>query len=302
MTKVGVLGSTGMLGTTLSEVLRQENFQVVEFNRRGFSSKEYQHAKQFIVDEGIHSSNLDVLNECDVVINALGLIRQVIDEDDEHCVLQAHLVNSFFPMLLNEFALKFNVPVIQIGTDCVFSGTSGGYLEKSEQHYTDLYAFTKYVGENFSLSTDILRTSIIGREANSRVSLLSWVLGQENNARIFGYRDHRWNGLTSLHFSKIAIGIIRASNFQGGIRHVVPADIVTKEELVRSIAENFGRNDIEVVSIESGKPIDRSLGTESESNNLQLWLDAGYNRPLTIEEMIVEYAEWEKSTYPRKKY
>jgi len=302
MIKVGVLGSRGMLGTTLSEVLRQENFQVIEFNRQGLSSKENQHAKQFIIDEGIDSSNLDVLNECDVVINALGLIKQVIDEDDENCVLQAHLVNSLFPMLLNEFALKFNVPVIQIGTDCVFSGTSGGYLEKSEQNYTDLYSFTKCVGENFSLSTDILRTSIIGREANSRVSLLSWVLGQEKNARIFGYRDHRWNGLTSLHFSKIAIGIIRASNFQGGIRHVVPADIVTKEELVRSIAVNFGRSDIEVVSIESGKPIDRSLGTESESNNLQLWLDAGYNRPLTIEEMIVEYAKWEKSTYPRKKY
>ena len=147
MIKVGVLGSRGMLGTTLSEVLRQENFQVIEFNRQGLSSKENQHAKQFIIDEGIDSSNLDALNECDVVINALGLIKQVIDEDDENCVLQAHLVNSLFPMLLNEFALKFNVPVIQIGTDCVFSGTSGGYLEKSEQNYTDLYSFTKCVGE-----------------------------------------------------------------------------------------------------------------------------------------------------------
>jgi dTDP-4-dehydrorhamnose reductase len=122
------------------------------------------------------------------------------------------------------------------------------------------------------------------------------VLSQERNSKIFGYKDHRWNGLTSLHFSKIIAGIIRANNFQSGVRHVVPANVVTKETLVKSIAENFGRRDIEVVPIDSGNPIDRSLRTVSLVNNVKLWTDAGYAQPLTIEEMIVEYAEWEQGT------
>jgi len=296
MNRVAVLGTTGMLGATVSAHLRENGFEVQEFNRRGISRWKDVSALEFTVGDLTKIQDLQVLAGFDVVVNALGLIKQVIDENDEKCVMRSHLANSFFPMLLNEFSVDSKIPVLQIGTDCVFSGATGQYIESSEQQYTDLYSFTKCVGENLSLETNILRTSVIGCEAETKVSLLSWVLSQERNSKIFGYKDHRWNGLTSLHFSKIIAGIIRANNFQSGVRHVVPANVVTKETLVKSIAENFGRRDIEVVPIDSGNPIDRSLRTVSLVNNVKLWTDAGYAQPLTIEEMIVEYAEWEQGT------
>lgn len=298
MIKVGVLGSTGMLGATLSEALRQEGFLVQEFNRRGRSRWPKQSARMFEVDDKTSLGDLDVLSDCDVVVNALGLIKQVMNEEDADCQLQAHLVNSFFPLLLNEFTEKFEIPVIQIGTDCVFSGAEGNYSESSAQSYTDLYSFTKSVGEQLSPGTCLLRTSVIGCEREGRFSLLSWVLGQERNAQVLGFKDHLWNGLTSLHFAKITIGVIRSQNYSSGVRHVLPLNIVTKETLVKTIAENFGRNDIEVLSHYSGKPIDRSLSTKDFEANLRLWVDAGYDKPLTIQEMVSEYALWEnKDTF-----
>ena len=300
MYRVAVLGSTGMLGRTTAGYLREIGFTVQEFNRKGISKWEGFDAITFSVDERTSSQDLKVLTSFDVVINALGLIKQVIDESSEKCVFQSHLVNSYFPSLLNQFSVESSVPVLQIGTDCVFSGTTGGYTESSEQQYTDLYSFTKCVGENLSLETNILRSSVIGRETASKVSLLSWVLSQESNSKINGYSDHYWNGLTALHFSKIAGGVIKSGNYKRGIRHIVPANVVTKEQLVMNIAKNFGRSDIEVVPFDSGTPIDRSLETVDVEHNLKLWKDAGYDKPLTIEEMVLEYAEWEKSTIRSK--
>lgn len=294
MNRVAVLGTTGMLGRTITGHLREKGFFVQEFNRRGSSKWENFGATKFSVDDKTTLQDLKVLSRFDVVVNSLGLIKQVIDEGNQNCVLQSHLVNSYFPLLLNQLSIESKIPVLQIGTDCVFSGTTGKYTESSEQEYTDLYSFTKCVGENLSLETNILRASVVGCETASEVSLLSWVLSQGKNAKINGYTDHYWNGLTSLHFSKIVAGIIESENFQSGIRHLVPANVVTKEQLVSSIAKNFGRSDIEVIPFDSGNPIDRSLETVNIEDNLKLWRDAGYVEPLTIEEMIVEYADWEK--------
>jgi dTDP-4-dehydrorhamnose reductase len=122
---------------------------------------------------------------------------------------------------------------------------------------------------------------------------MSWVLSQEKNAQVFGYKDHFWNGLTSLHFAKITIGVIRSKSYSKGVKHVLPFNVVTKEALVRIIAENFDRSDIEILSHHSGKPTDRSLSTEDFEANLRLWINAGYEKPPTIEEMVSEYALWE---------
>lgn len=300
MTKVGVLGSTGMLGTTLCRVLREEGFEVLEFSRRGISNSANQTSTEFVVNDSTSLKDLDVLAQCDVVVNALGLIKQVMDEDNEDCVLQAHLVNSYFPQLLNDFTVATNIPVIQIGTDCVFSGKEGNYTESSPHQYTDLYSFTKNVGEQLSFDTNLLRTSVIGCEQDSHFSLLSWVLSQKTSAEINGFSDHYWNGLTSFHFAKIVIGVIRTNNYRSGIRHVLPANIVSKESLVRSIAKHFDRDDLEIKSTESGNPINRSLSTNDFRENTKLWFDAGYEKPLNIEEMVAEYSIWEKNRHFKK--
>ena len=54
------------------------------------------------------------------------------------------------------------------------------------------------------------------------------------------------------------------------------------------IASAFGRGDLVVKDTDSGKPIDRTLGTTKPEFNRKLWAAAGYNEIPTIEQMISE--------------
>jgi dTDP-4-dehydrorhamnose reductase len=296
MLHVAVLGSSGMLGSALTSFLRSEGIDVTEFNRTGKSSEFGNKVNRISIDENLSIREISNLNDFDVVVNAIGVIRQVIDEDSNQAAIMAHTVNSFFPSLLDEFARSSSIPVIQIGTDCVFSGKTGKYAEDNKFEYTDLYSFTKIVGEELSPNTKTLRTSIVGRELKSNHSLLNWVLSQPRDAKINGYVNHNWNGLTTLHYAKIVSGVIKNKNFGSGIQHIVPADIVSKFELIRKIAQAFSRQDLEIMEFEAEERIDRSLTTIRESQNQKLWSDAGYLEIPTIGKMISEYADWVRNS------
>jgi dTDP-4-dehydrorhamnose reductase len=295
MVRVAVLGTTGMLGSVLATWLRHENFDITEFNRQGISYYQNNPSEKLFINENLDLKALDVLSKFDVVINAIGVIRQIIDETSKVDEIQAHLVNSYFPLLLNEFSRKKSIPVIQIGTDCVFSGTVGAYTEKSNFEFTDLYSFTKIVGEELSQSLILIRTSIIGREVSSDHSLLNWVLSRDSRQEIKGFEDHFWNGVTTLHFARIVAGMIKKDNFFNGVQHLVPADVVSKFELVSLIAGAFDRQDIEITKHETRMRVDRSLKTIHEARNKKLWFDAGYPEIPSVAKMISEYAEWERN-------
>jgi hypothetical protein len=68
----------------------------------------------------------------------------------------------------------------------------------------------------------------------------------------------------------------------------VPADSMSKAELVREIARAFGRYDLVVQDTESGKPIDRTLRTVDQEFNEGLWAGAGYQEIPTIKQLIAE--------------
>jgi dTDP-4-dehydrorhamnose reductase len=133
-----------------------------------------------------------------------------------------------------------------------------------------------------------LRVSIIGPEVDRNSSLLEWVRNQPKNAEILGYTDHYWNGITSMHFAKIARGIIENDLFEAGVFHVLPQDSATKCELVTLIAKHLGRSDIKVIPTETGANIDRTLGTNFPARNKGFWQAAGFDAPPTIEQMVSE--------------
>jgi dTDP-4-dehydrorhamnose reductase len=68
------------------------------------------------------------------------------------------------------FAEDSGAKVIQIATDCVFSGSNGSYLETDPHDATDVYGKTKSDGEIESSAVMQLRCSIIGRENKGKKS------------------------------------------------------------------------------------------------------------------------------------
>lgn len=292
MTKVAVLGSTGMLGSTLTHILESEFDTVYEFNRVGKSVTGNNPCRPIHVTSNNGIEELFKGLDIDFVVNCIGMIKNLINENDQNSVNLANRVNAQFPVELSESLSRLGVSVIQVGTDCVYSGKTGLYSESDQRDPVDVYGLTKNIGEMSSSQSMLIRCSIVGKELRSRNSLLEWILTQPKTALINGYVNHIWNGVTTLHFSQIIAGVIKSGTYKPGVVHLVPKDIVNKYELIKLIASNFGRSDLQIIQYEAEVPINRSLTTINSERNRQLWNNGGYNDLPTIAEMVATYAKW----------
>jgi dTDP-4-dehydrorhamnose reductase len=226
----------------------------------------------------------------DYIINCLGITKPHINDDSEEDVAKARLVNSLFPAELAAVAEQTGAKVIQIATDCVFSGRNGHYLETDTHDAEDVYGKSKSLGEVVSKNMMHVRVSTIGRELGRSTLLLEWVLAHPQGATIPGFTDHFWNGVTTNHFAKVVRGIIENDGFESGLSHLVPANELSKADLIRQITSAFGRSDLNIKDTDSGKPINRTLSTTNPDFNSQLWVGAGYPEIPTIEQLIAEIA------------
>ena len=283
MSNVLILGGTGMLGHAVLEEFGGFSGEVSFTSRSGAG-----------IPFDVLTDTVDDLSKYvgkgDYIINCLGITKPHINDDNEQDVARAKLVNSLFPAELASLAEKTGSRVIQIATDCVFSGRKGHYLETDVHDAEDVYGKTKSLGEVISDNVMHVRVSTIGRELGRNTLLLEWVLSHAQGATIPGYTDHFWNGVTTNHFAKVVKGIIENDGFRSGLSHLVPADELSKADLVRQIASAFDRSDLIVKDTESSKPIDRTLSTTDPAFNKSLWAGAGYPDIPTIEQLIAEIA------------
>ena len=285
MKRIMVLGATGMLGSAVHGVLaKNANFLVQGTARIP--------GENFIEFDPSRSNVTDFLseNDCDWIVNCIGIIKPRIDEKSRASVLNAVDINSRFPANLAEASEKIGARVIQIATDCVYSGERGLYDENDPHDPTDVYGKTKSLGEIVSNSVLHLRASIIGPEVGRSTSLLEWFRGQAKNAKVNGFKDHLWNGITTYQFGRLCEGLISQNISISGVRHVIPRDIVTKLELLNILQASYSRQDITINETLSSKRIDRTLKTNFPDFNNEIWFHAGYSSTPTISEMVEEQA------------
>ena len=283
MSNVLILGGTGMLGHAVLKEFEGFSGNINLTSRNGSGIP-------FDVLTDSVDSLAKFVGSDDYIINCLGITKPHINDDNEQDVARAELVNSLFPAELALLAENTSSRVIQIATDCVFSGNKGHYLETDTHDAEDVYGKTKSIGEVVSDNVMHIRVSTIGRELGRSTLLLEWVLSHAQGATIPGYTDHFWNGVTTNHFAKVVRGLIENDGFRSGISHLVPADELSKADLVRQLASAFGRTDLIVKDTDSGKPIDRTLSTTDPAFNQSLWAGSGYPDIPTIEQLIAEIA------------
>ena len=289
MLAIGILGSTGMLGSTITCVLEDKPFLITEFNKQGLSVTGNNESHTF---DALIDSNLELLYKnyrFDYVINCIGMIKQIINDQDSRSRSLAIAINSHFPKKLNDCFERSHTPILTIGTDCVYSGQSGNYSEVHKFDAKDIYGKSKISGEQGCNNTLILRSSIVGRDKRKNDSLLEWVLSQPKNGVIKGYVNHLWNGLTTLHFAKIISGIIENSRFEPTTLHLVPKNSVSKFDLIKIIVNEFGRSDLKILQYRAANFTDRTLSTIDPKRNRIMWEHAGYEEIPTVEQMMEEY-------------
>jgi dTDP-4-dehydrorhamnose reductase len=234
----------------------------------------------------------------DWVVNAIGIIKPLINEQVPQEVRRAIVVNSLFPFRLAAAATMGNTRVIQIATDCVFSGRVGSYHEDAPHDALDVYGKTKSLGEVAASNFLNLRCSIVGPELRGHRSLLDWLLSRPLGSKVQGFVNHRWNGVTTLQFARIVLGLIRSKSMLTGTQHVVPSDAVTKAELLRLFATAFSRPDLVIEDVEAREAIDRTLSTSRPETNDEVWQASGLPRPLSVGAMVAELSRWQRSAEP----
>jgi dTDP-4-dehydrorhamnose reductase len=197
--------------------------------------------------------------------------------------------------LLSQAAEQCEAQILQIATDCVYSGSKGNYSEHDKHDALDVYGKTKSLGEAYADNIHHLRCSIIGPEPKNHVSLLDWFLGQPKKSTVSGYVNHKWNGVTTLHFARLCQGIISQGLRFSHMQHIIPTGLVSKAELLGYFAREYHREDITITAAEAEVVIDRTLTSIDDTFNRKAWSAAGYTTPPTVEEMVAELSAFDYS-------
>lgn len=283
MTKVLILGANGMLGHACDQILSATSgIEVIRTSRMEL--------KGFVKFDANFDSTAKLLHEIepDWVVNCIGIIKPHIKEDSAQSVLNAIKINAEFPFIL---ANSTDATIVQIATDCVYSGIKGKYTESDFHDALDVYGKSKSLGEAPSENLIHLRASIIGPEMGRSTSLLEWFRNQPINAEVNGFTDHLWNGITTHHFGMLARGLVTNNFKEISKTHVVPTGSIRKSDLLKEFGKAYSRTDIKINEVVSSARVDRTLATVNSELNRQIWKMAGFEIPPSVEQMVHEQAE-----------
>lgn len=290
-----ILGAQGMLGWQILNEFKNKNYnltcQVRNKKSREFLKKKLklnQNIKFIYFDvEKDHISKLtNKISYNDIIINCIGKIKPYISENNRDQIYAAIKVNSIFPLELSNH-INFNKnKLYQIATDCVFDGRTGNYDETSKHNALDVYGKTKSLGEVENVNFYNIRVSIIGKELKTKNSLVEWFLSNENNKKIFGFKDHLWNGVTTNVFAHILYTIISKNIKIPNKFHLVPNNKVNKFVLLNYLKKYYDFEELKILKVKSKMSINRVLKTKYQTLNKKIWLKSKYKKILTIREIV----------------
>jgi dTDP-4-dehydrorhamnose reductase len=259
--RILVLGVTGMLGHATFDLLHPDKKFEVWGTVRGEERKRFfpESARSHLIS-GVEVLDTDRLSDVigqvkpDVVVNAIGLVKQLSTANDPLVVLP---VNSLLPHQLANLCRNARARIIHISTDCVFSGRRGNYVEADPSDADDLYGKSKFIGELPDAPGSVtLRTSMVGHELDSKHGLVDWFLSQ--SGRVKGFAKAIFSGLTTNELARVIRDAIIPHPELTGVYHVGAAPIA-KLELLRLVASVYQKQ-IDIVPDDS-LVVDRSLNS-----------------------------------------
>ena len=277
--KIVIFGHSGLIGSVVDDRLKKDNFEIIRISRSNS-------AKIILnIDQITYRDLSNLLSELkpEYILNFAGKVRQRIKtKEDEFSAIKQNIV---FPGILDRCASENDFKVISIGTDCVFSGSTGNYYEDSIHDGIDLYSQSKSMGESLSPNTMLLRSSVIGLGTDRGVSLVEWFKNLPNGSKCDGYANHLWNGVTTTAIGDIITSIIKNNDFEAGVQHLVPSNVLSKLELLNQINKKLNKK-IQVTETQAQISKNMVLKTRNEKKNIRLWTQAGYETVPSINELV----------------
>lgn len=175
------------------------------------------------------------------VINCAGIVRSLCFDSDE-----VTAVNSTVPHLIAKTIEEWGGRLLQVSTDCVFSGKKGNYFETDVADPVDLYSRSKLSGEICHSPHLTVRTSFIGYELGTKRGLLEWFLAQQGKVK--GFHRAIWSGLTSKAVAEILVELTLRKDITGVLN--VSGEAIDKCSLLQLIADIFDKRDVTVEPVD----------------------------------------------------
>lgn len=261
-----------MLGHVVARYFSEKNFEVLTTDKRFEAGHDCQMLREVS------------LSDADVVINCIGRIRQKTSNASD-----LFLANAILPIQILQ-QLKQNQKLVQISSDCVFSGQKNSAYDPTDApDPIDAYGASKAAGEIVSLDKRaiVIRTSIIGPEINSSFGLFSW-LSNNTSSKLYGYSNHLWNGVTTLQLARVIENMIDPKyDLSSKITHAISSKPVTKYELLCLINDFWALNKT-IVPKDTLQSVNHVLA--KNVSNLH-FIEANGD---SVEQQLKELREWYK--------
>jgi len=206
----------------------------------------------------------------DFIINCIGAIHQKTNTFN---------INYELPLWIDkQVNLESNkCKIIHPGTDCEKDNDDYGI---SKRKTTDYFLTKK------NSRTKIIKTSIIGPELFSKVSLLEWLLKNENN-RINGYSEFYWNGNTTLQWCKLCEKIMKNWNNYETLS-IPSTECISKYHLLKIIKLIFNKK-INIIKKDSPKLNKCLIGNikspliKVQLEELKIYMSGSYYSTLSLD-------------------
>lgn len=258
-----ILGVTGLIGSNLFKALSlAPNLNVCgTYRDKSYMTYFSESERNRLVLYDYGNTNIATLIEKfrpHWVINALGVTKHVRESENLSSMIA---INAVFPHELAMVCTKYCAKLLQISTDCVFSGLKGNYSEVDTPDASDFYGRSKALGEVAYSNHLTLRISTIGHELRTTNGLLNWFLSQEKNCN--GYSNAIFSGLPTSFFAQILINYVLERADLKGLYHV-SANPIDKFTLLQLIAEEYKKKIN--INVDDSIVINRSLNGSKFSN------------------------------------
>ncbi|MDA9602331.1 SDR family oxidoreductase [Flavobacteriaceae bacterium] len=262
MEKVGlkkalILGSSGMLGHVLFNILRKsKNFELFDISYRNKLNS------NTIICDVTKTKELEKIIhgiKPNIIINCVGVLLNRSEINPANTIF----INSYLPHFLKSICKGINCKIIQISTDCIFSGSKGQYDENDIPDAIDLYGKSKMLGEIINKNDLTIRTSIIGPELKKEgAGLFDWFKRQRGD--INGFSNVYWGGVTTIVLAKKILNCIIEN--KTGLYHLTNGNKISKYSLLCLISEFFPNKNLKINKTEV-KWSDKSLKSIKKNFN-----------------------------------
>jgi dTDP-4-dehydrorhamnose reductase len=238
--KWAVIGSNGMLGRELIELLTHKGEKVEAFNRGNLNLEE----------SGRHlAARFEGL---DVIINAAAYTNVDKAESEPE---KAFFANATLPKLFSIAANQVDAKFIQISTDYVFKGDSETpYSTRDLPDPVSVYGKSKWEGEKLSLqyaNAQVIRTAwLYGRFGNCFPKTVARKMLGGDKLRIVGDQVG-----SPTHARDLANFVYLAAKDESNTRilHGVSQGRASWFEFALAVAESLGRAENDVEKVSSGE-------------------------------------------------